>query len=87
MSAGSASGVPVEGAYVAYAAIDRAVDLDHVPHVGSWHRISRRVWCTVCERCGLEIWITGPAGGWRYGGGVGMVRGSGRLLGEGDYLR
>jgi hypothetical protein len=64
----SASGVPVEGAYVAYAAIDRALDLEHTPHISAWHKISRRLWVTTCERCGLEVWISGPAGGWRYGG-------------------
>jgi len=59
---------PVESAAVAYAAIDHALDLDHTPHPAAWHRISRRMWVTACESCGMEIWVSGPAGGWRYGG-------------------
>jgi hypothetical protein len=64
----SASVFPVEGAYAAAAALDRAADLDHTPQPASWHRISRRMWVTTCESCGAEIWISGPQGGWRYGG-------------------
>ena len=61
---------PVEAVAVANAAITHALDLDHTPHTAAWHRISRRLWVTVCERCGQEIWVSAPARdpGWRYGG-------------------
>jgi hypothetical protein len=62
------SSAPIEGVAVADAAINQALDLGHTPHVAAWHRISKRMWATTCESCGAEVWLTGPAGGWRCGG-------------------
>ncbi len=59
---------PLEAASATAAAVDAALELGHRPLVASWRKLSRRLWATACSECGLEIWVTGPAGGWSYGG-------------------
>ncbi len=59
---------PLEAAPTAFAAVDAALELGHRPLVASWRKLSRRLWATTCSECGQEIWVSGPAGGWTYGG-------------------
>jgi hypothetical protein len=59
---------PREATSTALAAIDAALELGHSPQVDSWRKLSRRMWTTTCSECGREVWVSGPAGGWTYGG-------------------
>jgi hypothetical protein len=59
---------PPEAAPTAFAAVDAALELGHRPLVASWRKLSRRLWATVCSECGREVLVSGPAGGWTYGG-------------------
>ena len=61
---------PLEAAPTAFAAVDAALELGHRPLVASWRKLSRRLWATTCSEYGREIWVSGPAGGWTYGGGA-----------------
>jgi hypothetical protein len=59
---------PLEAASTTAAAVAAALELGHRPLVASWRKLSRRLWATACSECGREVWVSGPAGGWTYGG-------------------
>ncbi len=59
---------PVGAAIAAAYVLEEAEVLGHAPQVYRWRELSARMWATTCERCGREVWVSGPAGGWRSGG-------------------
>ena len=59
---------PLEAASTMSAAVAAALELGHRPLVASWRKLSRRLWATACSECGREVWVSGPAGRWTYGG-------------------